>query len=86
MKAGFNSADVGGLGSLAQIAEAAYVSMIGYRCTKIVPVTSNETARTFDKIGMLSIEFGTNEVSRISSIALESFLIILRILRGDPNV
>ena len=29
LKAGFNSADVGGLGSLAQIAEAAYVSMIG---------------------------------------------------------
>lgn len=48
MNAGFNSAAVGGFGSFAQIADAAYVSIIGYLWTSMVPVTSKEIARTLD--------------------------------------
>ena len=32
------------------------MSIIGYLCTNIVPVTSKEIARTFDKLGMVKAD------------------------------
>lgn len=54
--------------------------MIGYLCTRIVPVTSNEIARTFDNIGMLWIKLGDSVHSRIRNDAYANSVTILRIL------
>jgi hypothetical protein len=68
LKAGFNSADVGGLGSFAQTADAAYVSIMGYLCTRIVPVTSNEIARTFVNVVNFDILSTSLRVDRFNMI------------------
>jgi hypothetical protein len=56
------------------------VSIIGYLCTKIVPVTSKEMARTLDKFGMIKAD--VNWVNITLKLTEDKIKYITRILRG----